>query len=152
MGSLVFVSSPQFSLFLPVITLLKAFVWLPGARAQLLSLPDCVRQGVLTPVALSLARDMPVNEILASEAFNFFDLVSVGCWVVMTLSFMFQNHNCFCFSYNQIGVPYVQDFLLTQIFMLIKPPRYLKHVPEVHRKFSRHSTEKIISAQNMTFY
>ena len=46
----------------------------------------------------------------------------------------------------------VTNFLLTQRSMLIKPPRYLKHVPEGHRKFSRHNREKIISAQNMRFY
>ena len=42
--------------------------------------------------------------------------------------------------------------LLTQRSMLIEPSRYLKHVAEGHRKFCRHSREKIISAQNMRFY
>ena len=72
----------------------------------------------------------------------------------LTLSFIFQNHNCFCFSWYIIELVdrMVTIFVLTQRSMLSVPPRYLKHVPEGHRKFSRHSREKIIPAQSMRFY
>ena len=72
----------------------------------------------------------------------------------LTLSFIFQNYNCFCFSWYIIELVYrmVTIFLLTQRPMLSEPPRYLKHVPEGHRKLSRHSREKIIPAQSMRFY
>ena len=72
----------------------------------------------------------------------------------LTLSFIFQNHNCFCFSWYIIKLVYrmVTNFLLTQRSILIEPLTCSKNVPERHRKFSRHSREKIIPAQNMRFY
>ena len=71
----------------------------------------------------------------------------------LTLSFIFQNHNFFRFSWHIIGLVcrIVTIFWPTQRLRLSKPHRYLKRVRKAYRKFSRDIWKKCF-AQNMRFY
>ena len=62
----------------------------------------------------------------------------------LTLSFIFQNHNFFRFSWHIIELVcrMVTIFLPTQRSRLSEPPRYLQRVRKGYRKFSRHIWEK----------
>ena len=57
----------------------------------------------------------------------------------LTLSFIFQNHNFFRFSWDIIGLVchIVTIFLPTQRSRLSKPSRFFKRVRKAYRKFSR---------------
>ena len=62
----------------------------------------------------------------------------------LTLSFIFQNHSFFRFSWHIIELVclMVTIFLPTQRYRLSEPPRYIKRVRKGSRKFSRHIGEK----------
>ena len=72
----------------------------------------------------------------------------------LTLSFIFQNHNFFRFSWHIIGLVcrIVTIVLPTQRSRLSEPPRYLRRVRKAYRKFSRDIWNKKVFAQNMRFY
>ncbi len=66
----------------------------------------------------------------------------------LTLSFIFQNHNFFRFSWHitELVCRVVTMFLPTQRSRLSEPPRYLKSFRKGYRKFSRHIWEKSFSS------
>ena len=67
----------------------------------------------------------------------------------LTLSFIFQNHNFFRFSWHIIGLVcrIVTFFWPTQRLRLSKPHRYLKRVRKAYRKFSRDIWKKACSSK-----
>ena len=65
----------------------------------------------------------------------------------LTLSFIFQNHNFFRFSWHIIGLVccIVTIVSPTQRSRLSKPPRYLRRTRKAHGKFSRDIWKKFFS-------